>query len=152
MRDVGIDTLTMEQYLPLTRLNQGPGVVKLEIGNNVNFEIQGKFIRDLRESTFFGTNNDDAYEHVERALDIVSLFSILGVTHDAVMLQLYCPPSKTTKQLEEIHNFKHKGDETLYQTWERGMHLENKCPCLEEVKRVEDVKYGEIGRPFLKKQ
>ncbi|GKD50856.1 hypothetical protein Tco_1279832, partial [Tanacetum coccineum] len=31
---------------------------------------------------------------------------------------MYCPPSKTTKQLEEIRNFKQEGDETLYQAWE----------------------------------
>ncbi|GKA97239.1 hypothetical protein Tco_0825133 [Tanacetum coccineum] len=34
---------------------------------------------------------------------------------------MYCPPSKTTKQLEEIRNFKQEGDETLYQAWERNI-------------------------------
>ncbi|GJV96190.1 hypothetical protein Tco_1547767 [Tanacetum coccineum] len=29
-------------------------------------------------------------------------------------IQRYCPPSKTSKQLEEIRNFKQEGDETLY--------------------------------------
>ncbi|GKE80625.1 hypothetical protein Tco_1550625 [Tanacetum coccineum] len=106
-------------------------------------------MRELREDTFSGNKNDDAHEHVERALYIVSLFNILGVTHDAVMLrvfpitligaakrwvdrlsprtvdswdilkkdfiQRYCPPLKTAKQLEDIHNFKKEGDETLYQ-------------------------------------
>ncbi|GKC08143.1 hypothetical protein Tco_0999753 [Tanacetum coccineum] len=33
--------------------------------------------------------NDDAHEHVERVLDIVSLFNILGVSHDAVMLRVF---------------------------------------------------------------
>nr|GEX41168.1 hypothetical protein [Tanacetum cinerariifolium] len=111
-------------------------------------------MRELREDTFLGNKNDDAYEHVERILNIVSLFNILGVTHYAVMLrvfpitligatkrwvdrlfpgmintwdlpkntfiQWYCPPSKIAKKLEEIHNFKHEGDETLYQAWERS--------------------------------
>ncbi|GJT10336.1 hypothetical protein Tco_0857378 [Tanacetum coccineum] len=40
----------------------------------------------------------------------------------------YCPPSKTAKQLEEIHNFKQEGDETLYQAWERYNDLLYKCP------------------------
>ncbi|GJZ92680.1 hypothetical protein Tco_0664745 [Tanacetum coccineum] len=30
-------------------------------------------------------------------------------------IQRYCPPSKTVKQLEKIHNFKQEGDKTLYQ-------------------------------------
>ncbi|GKC82935.1 hypothetical protein Tco_1138652 [Tanacetum coccineum] len=77
----------MEQYLALTRGNQAPGVVKPEIGGNVNFEIKSQFMRELREDTFSGNKNDDAHEHVERVLDIVRLY-IPGVSHDAVMLRI----------------------------------------------------------------
>ncbi|GJY23144.1 hypothetical protein Tco_0396802 [Tanacetum coccineum] len=187
-----------------------------------------------RRDTFSGNKNDEAHEHVERVLDIVSLFNILGVSHDAVMLRIfpitltgaakrwvdklppgtvyswdllkkafiqrYCPPSKTAKQLEEIRNFKQEGDETLYQVWERyknllaysinaplmtsiairsmtlaqaliavqtmaghsqkwhdgtsnrniessRAHLDKDCPLNEEVKSVEEAKYGKFGRP-----
>ncbi|GKF16105.1 hypothetical protein Tco_0061023 [Tanacetum coccineum] len=108
-------------------------------------------------------------------------------------IQRYFPPSKTAKELEEIHNFKQEGDETLYQVGERGLslassdssdgiaaitsklnslgrdmkklkenvhaiqegcvlcggtHLNKECPLNEEVKGVEEVKYGEFGRSF----
>ncbi|GJV57800.1 hypothetical protein Tco_1458805 [Tanacetum coccineum] len=63
-----IYNLTMEQYLALTRLNQAPGVVKPEIGGNVNFEIKSQFMRELREDTLSENKNDDAHEHVERPL------------------------------------------------------------------------------------
>ncbi|GJT25932.1 hypothetical protein Tco_0895869, partial [Tanacetum coccineum] len=43
-------------------------------------------------------------------------------------IQRYCPPSKTAKQLETIHNFKQEGDETLYQAWEWYNDLLYKCP------------------------
>ncbi|GKB47524.1 hypothetical protein Tco_0898277 [Tanacetum coccineum] len=79
----------MEQYLALTRGNQAPGVVKPAIGNNVNFEIKSQFMREHREDTFLKNKNDDAHEHVEKILDIVSLFDLLGVTHDAVMLCVF---------------------------------------------------------------
>ncbi|GKC75488.1 hypothetical protein Tco_1126262 [Tanacetum coccineum] len=46
-------------------------------------------MRELREDTFSGNKNNDAQEHVERILDIVSLFNIPGVTHDAVMLRVF---------------------------------------------------------------
>nr|GEZ38527.1 hypothetical protein [Tanacetum cinerariifolium] len=68
-------------------------------------------------------------------------------------IQRYCPPSKTMKQLEKIRNFKKEGDETLYQAWERYNDLLYKCPTPDinrhqkEVKSVEEVKYGEFGRP-----
>ncbi|GKE09995.1 hypothetical protein Tco_1413546 [Tanacetum coccineum] len=134
----------MEKYLALTRGNQALGVVKLEIGGNVNFEINSQFMRELREDTFSGNKNDDGHEHVERVLDIVSLFNIPGVSH------MYCPPSRTAKQLEEIRNFKQKGDETLYQAWERRSRLDKDCPLNEEVKSIKEAKYGEFGRssPF----
>ncbi|GJZ57599.1 zinc knuckle CX2CX4HX4C containing protein [Tanacetum coccineum] len=165
MAEGEINNLTMEQYLALTRGNQVPGVIKPEIGGNVNFKIKSQFMRELREpgvikpeikgnvnfkiksqfmrelreDTFFENKNDDAHEHVEPVLDIISLLNILGVIHDAVMLRVfpitltgaakrYCPPSKTAKQLKEICNFKQEGDETLYQAWERYNDLLYKCP------------------------
>ncbi|GKB19442.1 hypothetical protein Tco_0853365 [Tanacetum coccineum] len=105
MAEGKIDNLAMEQYLALTRGNQAPSVVKPEIRGNVNFEIKSQFMRELREDTFSGNKNDDAHEHVE-----------------------YCPSSRTTKQLEEICNFKQEGDETLYQAWEWYNDLLYKCP------------------------
>nr|GEV65361.1 BYPASS-related protein [Tanacetum cinerariifolium] len=57
-------------------------------------------MRELREDTFLGNKNDNAYEHVERPLDI----------------------------LEEVHNFKQEGDETLYQACKRYIDLLYKCP------------------------
>ncbi|GJR54378.1 hypothetical protein Tco_1404899 [Tanacetum coccineum] len=128
MAGVDINTLTMEQYLALSRENQAPGVVKPEIGGNVNFKIKSQFMRELREDTFSGNKNEDAHDHIDRVLSIVGLFNILGVSKDAAFIQRYCPPSKTAKQLEDIHNFKQEGDESLYQAWERYNDLLYKCP------------------------
>ncbi|GJW58184.1 hypothetical protein Tco_0104915 [Tanacetum coccineum] len=41
--------------------------------------------------------------------------------HKKAFIQRYCPPSKTAKQLEDIHKFKQEGDESLYQAWEYTM-------------------------------
>nr|GEU59084.1 hypothetical protein [Tanacetum cinerariifolium] len=151
MGDADMTTLMMEQYLALTHGNQALGVVKPKIKGNVNFEIKSQFMRELREDTFSSNKNDDAYEHVERILDIISLFNIPRVTHDAVMLHLFLitltaaanrwvdrlsPGIINTLnllknsfiQLEEIHNFKQEGGETLYQAWERYNDLLYKCP------------------------
>ncbi|GJS15616.1 hypothetical protein Tco_0410088 [Tanacetum coccineum] len=107
MAEGKIDNLTMEQYLALTQGNQ---------------------------DTFSGNKNDDAHEHVKRVLDIVSLFNIPGVSHDAVMLRVFpisltgAAKRWTTKQLKEICNFKQEGDKTLYQAWERYNDLLYKFP------------------------
>nr|GEW33110.1 hypothetical protein [Tanacetum cinerariifolium] len=126
-------------------------------------ELNGVLI-DLvaREDTFSGNKKEDAYDHVDQVLNIVSLFNIPVVSHDAVLLrvflfnvigsgkrwvdrltsgavntweplkkafiQRYYPLSKTVKLLEDIHNFKQKRDESLYQAWERYNDLLYKCP------------------------
>ncbi|GJT57430.1 zinc knuckle CX2CX4HX4C containing protein [Tanacetum coccineum] len=83
MAGVDIDTLTMEQYLALSRENQAPGVVKSKIGGNVNFKIKSQFMRELMEDTFSGNKDGDAHDHIDRVLSIVGLFNIPGVTKDA---------------------------------------------------------------------
>ncbi|GJZ24780.1 hypothetical protein Tco_0562239 [Tanacetum coccineum] len=149
MRKVDIETLTMEEYLALDCGDTRRGVRRHEIERNVDFEIKGQFLRELRDNTFSWNKNEDAYEHVGRILEIASLFNTLGVSGDAIMLRvfplmltgrakrwldrapietintwdllkrifilIFYPPSKTSRQLEEIHSFGQEGRETLYQ-------------------------------------
>ncbi|GJZ45571.1 zinc knuckle CX2CX4HX4C containing protein, partial [Tanacetum coccineum] len=123
MVGVDINTLTMEQYLALSREHQAPGVVKPKIEGNVNFEIKSQFMRELREDTFSGNKNEDAYDHIDQFLSIVDRLALRTInTWDLLkkaFFQRYCPPSLTAKQLKDIHNFKQEGDESLYQAWER---------------------------------
>ncbi|GJW52663.1 hypothetical protein Tco_0096748 [Tanacetum coccineum] len=158
-----IDNLTMKQYLALTPGNQAPGVVKPEIGGNVYFKTKSHFMRELREDTFSGSKNDNAHDHVERVLDIISFFNIPGVTHDAVMRRIF-PITLTgaakrninssSSNFEGIVAFVRKLDSLggdmkkikenvhviqvgcqLY----RGAHLDKECPLNEEVKSVEEA-------------
>ncbi|GJU28075.1 reverse transcriptase domain-containing protein [Tanacetum coccineum] len=125
MAGVDVNTLTMEQYLALSRENQAPGVVKPEIGGNVNFEIKSQFMRELREDTLSENKDEDAYDHIDWVLSIVGLFNIPEVSKDAVMLRVGCQICK-------------------------GPHPDKDCPLNEEVKQVEEVSDGEFRRttPF----
>ncbi|GKB89287.1 hypothetical protein Tco_0961559 [Tanacetum coccineum] len=87
--DVDINMLTVEQYLALIRDDIRPGVVKLEIGNDVKFEINSNFMRELRHKLFAGTDDEDSHEHVRRVLEIVDLFHFPGITNDVVMLRVF---------------------------------------------------------------
>nr|GEW16152.1 hypothetical protein [Tanacetum cinerariifolium] len=115
----------MEQYLALSRENQAPGMVKPEIRGNVNFEIKSQFMRELREETFSGTKNEDAHDHVERVLNIVSLFNIPGVSQDAILLRVF--------------SF------TLTGTVKRSLSSSSNTDGLAAI--VKETKYGEFGRP-----
>ncbi|GJR81064.1 berberine/berberine-like protein [Tanacetum coccineum] len=79
----------MKQYPAWVQYDIRPGVVKPEIGNDVEFEINSNFIRELRRKLFTGTDDEDAHKHVRRVLEIVDLFYFPGITHDVVMLRVF---------------------------------------------------------------
>ncbi|GKD78802.1 hypothetical protein Tco_1341423, partial [Tanacetum coccineum] len=64
-------------------------MVSPEITNNVNFEIKDQFMNGLRDNTFAGNHDDDTRKHVQKVLEIVDLFSILKVIHEAFMLRVF---------------------------------------------------------------
>ncbi|GKG06402.1 hypothetical protein Tco_0326488, partial [Tanacetum coccineum] len=86
--DVDINALTIEQYMDLIQDNNRPGIVKPKIGDDVEFEINSNFMRELRRKRFTGTDNEDAHKHVQRVLEIANRFHFPGVTHDAIMLRV----------------------------------------------------------------
>ncbi|GJU63087.1 hypothetical protein Tco_1244922 [Tanacetum coccineum] len=81
--DVDISALTLEQYIALIPVDIKPGIVNPKIGDDVKFNINANFMRELRCKLFAGTDDEDAYEHVRTVLEIVDLFHFPGVTHDA---------------------------------------------------------------------
>ncbi|GJZ17628.1 hypothetical protein Tco_0553751 [Tanacetum coccineum] len=85
--DVDISALTIEQYIALIPDDIKPGIVNPKIDDDVEFEINANFMRELRRKLFVGTDDEDAYEHVRTVLEIVDLFNFPGVTHDAIMLR-----------------------------------------------------------------
>ncbi|GJX95873.1 putative ribonuclease H-like domain-containing protein [Tanacetum coccineum] len=67
---------TMEQYMSKTRTDYGSGVARPKIDNKDQFELKGQFLKELRENTFSGSDNEDANEHIEKALSQQNSFII----------------------------------------------------------------------------
>nr|GEW11306.1 protein kinase-like domain, concanavalin A-like lectin/glucanase domain protein [Tanacetum cinerariifolium] len=57
--------------------------IEIPVRNNV-VPLQSDTIRGVTD-TFFGNKNEDAHDHVDRVLNIMSLFNILGVSQDMVV-------------------------------------------------------------------
>ncbi|GKA61436.1 retrotransposon protein, putative, ty1-copia subclass, partial [Tanacetum coccineum] len=55
-----------------------------EFDEKAHFELKGQFLKELRDSTFSGTD-EDANEHIEKVLEIVDLFHIHDVTQDQIV-------------------------------------------------------------------
>ncbi|GJS14440.1 hypothetical protein Tco_0408912 [Tanacetum coccineum] len=134
--DVDISELTMEQYIALIPDDIKPGIVKPKIGDDVEFEINANFMRELRRKISAGTDDEEAYEHVRTVLEIMDLFHFPGIPHDAIMLRVFLITLKgralrwksMLPKLEEIRNFKQEWDEILHHAWERYNDLIYQCP------------------------
>ncbi|GKC21570.1 reverse transcriptase domain-containing protein [Tanacetum coccineum] len=136
MAGVDVNTLTMEQYLALLRENQAPGMVNPEIGGNVNIEIKSQFMCELREDTFSGNKNEDAHDHIDQFLSIVSLFNIPGVSKDAVMLRVF--PFTITGATKRWVDILAPG---TINTWDllKKAFIQRYCPPSNTAKQLEDV-------------
>ncbi|GKF78208.1 hypothetical protein Tco_0230678 [Tanacetum coccineum] len=80
---------TMEQYMSKTLIDYGSGVVRPKIDNKDQFELKGQFLKELRENTFSGSDNEDANEHIEKVLKIVDLFHVPNINVDQIMLRVF---------------------------------------------------------------
>ncbi|GJT60271.1 hypothetical protein Tco_1003804 [Tanacetum coccineum] len=80
---------TIEQYMSKTRTDYGSGVDRPKIDNKDQFKLKGQFLKELRENTFSGSDNEDANEHIEKVLKIVDLFHVPNITVDQLMLRVF---------------------------------------------------------------
>ncbi|GJZ03201.1 hypothetical protein Tco_0521162 [Tanacetum coccineum] len=120
-------TETMEQYMSKTRENYGSDVTRPTINQDTPFELKGKFLKELRDNTFSGSEHEDANEHIEKVLEIVDLFHIPKVTQDQIMLRAF--PISLTGAASRWQGNQPSG---LITTWEllktKFKELLMKCP------------------------
>ncbi|GJW31263.1 RNA-directed DNA polymerase, eukaryota, nucleotide-binding alpha-beta plait domain protein [Tanacetum coccineum] len=135
--DVDINRLIMKQYLAWVQDDIRPGMVKPKIGNDVEFEINSNFMRELRRKLFKGTHDEDAHEHVRRVLEITDLFHFLGVTHDAVMLRVF-PITLKGPALRWINRIL-AGLVTTWDLLEKAF-IRQYCPPLKTTKKLEIIR------------
>ncbi|GKD09512.1 hypothetical protein Tco_1189197 [Tanacetum coccineum] len=79
----------MEQYMRKTRGDYGSDVTRPTINQDTHFKLKGKFLQELHDNTFSGSEHEDANKHIEKVLEIVDLFHILKVTQDQIMLRAF---------------------------------------------------------------
>ncbi|GJS87978.1 hypothetical protein Tco_0770614 [Tanacetum coccineum] len=146
MVGVDVDTLTMEQYLALSRETQAPGVVKPEIKDNVNFEIKSQFMRELKEDTFSRNKDEDANDYIDWVLSNGPIPKIRP-TQALNAIQTMANHSqkwhdKTTSRNIESSSSKDKLAALVGCQIYEGPHLDKDCPLNEEVKQVEEETSG----------
>ncbi|GJZ50173.1 hypothetical protein Tco_0604363 [Tanacetum coccineum] len=88
IKDSNKPLLTSTGVKPTTSASGSKPSGEYGITEKCNHSISNEMVR-IEGGYLFWNQNDDAHEHVERVLDIVSLFNIHGVSHDAVMLHVF---------------------------------------------------------------
>ncbi|GJX16475.1 hypothetical protein Tco_0217307 [Tanacetum coccineum] len=124
----------MEQYLARVQDDIRPGVVKPKIDNDVEFEINSNFMRELRHKLFKGTDDEVAHELVWRVLEIADLFHFPSVTHDVVMLRVF-PITLKGSALRWINRLS-VGLVTTWDLLEKAF-IKQYCPPLKIAKKLE---------------
>nr|GEW92507.1 reverse transcriptase domain-containing protein [Tanacetum cinerariifolium] len=84
-----------------TREDYGSGIARPMFDDKAHFELNGQFLKELRDNTFSESDNEDANEHIEKVLEIVDLFYIPDLG-SASKLLLRCPQHYLTDILEVI--------------------------------------------------
>ncbi|GKA65522.1 hypothetical protein Tco_0765229, partial [Tanacetum coccineum] len=61
-----INEMKMEEYMAMTCTDNGARVVGPKIRENITFEIKGHVMKELADTPFVGTDEEDANENVEK--------------------------------------------------------------------------------------
>ncbi|GJY37933.1 retrovirus-related pol polyprotein from transposon TNT 1-94, partial [Tanacetum coccineum] len=127
---------TMEQYMSKTRTDYGSGVARPKIDNKDQFELKGQFLKELRENTLSGSDNEDANEHIEKVLEIVDLFHVPNINVDQLMLRVF-PISLTGAAIHWLRN----EPTGSIKTWEdlKTKFLNKYCPPGRIAKKMEEI-------------
>ncbi|GKC01613.1 NUDIX hydrolase 6-like protein [Tanacetum coccineum] len=98
--------------------------------------IQRQFLKELRENTFSGSDNEDANEHIEKVLKIVDLFHVPNITVDQLMLRVF-PISLTGAASRWLRN----EPTGSIKTWEdlKTIFLNKYCPPGRTAKKMEEI-------------
>ncbi|GJW80889.1 zinc finger, CCHC-type containing protein, partial [Tanacetum coccineum] len=99
-------------------------------------ELKGQFLKELRENTFSGLDNEDANEHIEKVLEIVDLFHVPNITEDQLMLRVF-PISLTRAASRWLRN----EPTSSIKTWEdlKTKFLNKYCPPGRTAKKMEEI-------------
>ncbi|GJY65223.1 hypothetical protein Tco_0467461 [Tanacetum coccineum] len=109
-----------------------------KIDNKDQFELKGQFLKELRENTFSGSDNEDANEHIKKVLEIPNETSRGRSTETSDGLAVI------QAQLNNLGREIKKVNEKVYAAQVRC----EQCKLKEEGKTLEEAYYTQFGGLF----
>nr|GFC41930.1 hypothetical protein [Tanacetum cinerariifolium] len=65
------------------------GITSITVNGKNAYELKGKFLDDLHNNTFSGTNGKDAVEHIEYYLNIIDPIRLPNVDHNKLRIVVF---------------------------------------------------------------
>ncbi|GJW46330.1 hypothetical protein Tco_0077976 [Tanacetum coccineum] len=88
MAEVKTET-TMDGFVTNDRADYYSGITRITVNSKNAFELKGKFLDDLLNNAFSGTNGEDAVEHIDYFLKIVDPIKFLNVNYERIRLAIF---------------------------------------------------------------
>ncbi|GKD92709.1 hypothetical protein Tco_1372546, partial [Tanacetum coccineum] len=79
----------METFAPNDKAAYYSRITSITVNGKNAYELKGKFLDDLHNNAFSGTNRKDVVEHIEYYLKIIDAIKLPNVDHDKVRVVVF---------------------------------------------------------------
>ncbi|GJY99656.1 putative ribonuclease H-like domain-containing protein [Tanacetum coccineum] len=80
---------SLETFAPNDKADYYFGITSITVNGKNAYELKGKFLDDLHNHAFSGTNRKDAAEHIKYYLKIIDLIKLPNVDHDKLRIVVF---------------------------------------------------------------
>ncbi|GJW15807.1 hypothetical protein Tco_0019940 [Tanacetum coccineum] len=116
--------------------NYYSGITSITVNGKNAYELKGKFLDDLHNNAFSGTNGEDAVEHIEYFLKIVGPIDLLNIDPDVL-----------TKDIEGFKTYDEYKDDWIYE-WNKNVPWVHEKPWTDTGVWTEPAPVVHCCKPF----
>ncbi|GJU34239.1 hypothetical protein Tco_1182593 [Tanacetum coccineum] len=80
---------SMETFAPNDKADYYSGITSITVNGKNAYELKGRFLDDLHNNAFSGTNGKDAVEHIKYCLKIIDPIKLPNVDHDKLRIVVF---------------------------------------------------------------
>ncbi|GKD46809.1 hypothetical protein Tco_1271454, partial [Tanacetum coccineum] len=81
--------LAMKGFATNDQADYYSGITSIKVNGKNDYELKGKFLDDLHNNAFSGTNGEDMVEHIEYFLKTVDPIDLPNVNHDKLRVVVF---------------------------------------------------------------
>ncbi|GJX32891.1 hypothetical protein Tco_0242746 [Tanacetum coccineum] len=80
---------SMETFVPNDKADYYFRITSITVNEKNAYELKGKFLNDMHNNAFSGTNGKNAVEHIEYCLKIIDPIKLPNVDHDKLRIVIF---------------------------------------------------------------